>query len=237
MSSKIDLTFLKQLFPKNGNFLKSIFIIALILLGSISFYKTTSFFTVQADEMNGYFQDKDSIIEKTVFAYQSDKKEIKQLKEQFEILSLLKKPHLVTAKKYASFNYSFSIFLTLFLTITAILGFIIVKIGWDNVTSFYLKTAFLISFFFSSIFGILPKVLGNQDNIKNNLTKYNFYNGLQLDVYSLINDNKGYLERNTTQSLDSLNLEILAITQNIKENQDLYFDVYIDRVPKEIKPF
>lgn len=216
---------------------KILFFAIPILITVLLFWKTNEFFFKQSNEMKKYFKEKDSLMELTINSKKVEIPETIQLKKQFNFISKLKEPYIVTAKKYSSFNYSFSIFFTFFSILTGVIGFVIVKKGWDNVENFYLKTSFLISFFFSTFFGVLPKVLGNEENIKNNVTKYNYYSGLQLDIYTLLNDNKGYLRRNTRQSLDSLNLEIYAITENIKENQDLYFNVFIDRVPKEIKPF
>jgi hypothetical protein len=216
---------------------KILFFATPIVITAFLFWKTNEFFFEQSNEMRKYFKEKDSLIGLNVNSKKVDVAEAIQLKKQFNIIEKMKEPYIVTAKKYSSFNYSFSIFFTFFSILTGVIGFVIVKKGWDNVDNLYLKISFLISFFFSTFFGVLPKVLGNEENIKNNITKYNFYSGLQLDIYTLINDNKGYLKRNTPQSLDSLNLEILSITKNIKENQDLYFNVFIDRVPKEIKPF
>ena len=221
----------------NSNTLKVIFSFFLLVIPIMIFLMTINFFKGQSNEMEKIFKEKDSIVENSVYSFKSNIKEIKQLKEQFEIVNKIKKPYFTTAKKYSSYHYTFSILFTLFSILTGILSFLILLKGWENVNSFYLKSAFLVSFFWVSLFGILPNVLGNNQNIKNNLGKYNFYNGLHLDIYSLINDNKGYIKRDTKYSLDSLNLEILSITKNIKENQDLYFDVFIDKVPKEIKPF
>jgi len=237
MANKIKLSIFKKALKKDLNLIKIMFVFIMFSMIIISFYGTNNFFKNQSEQLKSSFKIKDSFLEKTLYSIKSETKESIQLKEQFEIISNIKEPYLVTAEKYSSFNYTFSIFFTIFSILSGILGFIILQNGWSNLKNFYLKASFLISFFCSTLFGVLPNVLGNEENIKNNLSKYNFYNGLQLDIYSLISDNKGYLKRNTPNSIDSLNREILSITKNIKENQDLYFNVYIDQVPKEIKPF
>ena len=140
------------------------------------------------------------------------------------------------AQRFNSYGYSFTIFFAIISIISDILGFLLIKKGWDNTESFYLKASLLIAFFCSTLFGILPNVFSTKENNKNNLTKYNYLGGLQLDIYDLVTDYRGFIKRNTIASLDSLNLTISSITECIKENQDIYFDTYNDKVPTDIKP-
>jgi hypothetical protein len=79
--------------------------------------------------------------------------------------------------------------------------------------------------------------MNNEENVKNNLSQYHLYSGYQMDLYTLSKDNKGYFERNSKGSKDSLNLEIRAISKSIKDNENLYFDIKIDQVPTDVKPF
>ena len=78
--------------------------------------------------------------------------------------------------------------------------------------------------------------MGTEENIKNNLSQYHLYSEIQLDLYTLAKDNKGYFKRNDSTSLRKLNLEIMDITKRIKENETMYFDTYIDKVPSNISP-
>ncbi|MGG8497771.1 hypothetical protein ACQY1Q_15275 [Tenacibaculum sp. TC6] len=236
MNSKIKLSVFKKALNQDIKIIRVLFGLLSVLIISFMFSLTINKYTKTANVISLSFSKKDSIIKRAIYNADFKIKEVSQLKEQFGIIEEIKKSYLFIAHRYSSYNYSFSIFFTVFSIVTGILGFIIVKIGWDNTNNYYLKSAFLISFFCSTLFGLLPNVFGTKENIKNNLTKYNFYSGLQLDIYNLVSDNSGYIKRSTKQSIDSLNTEITLITKKIKENQDLYFDIHIDKVPTDFKP-
>lgn len=214
------------------------YVVLCLLIVSLLFFKgTLPYYEASARDVKGAMIEKDSIIEKAIYAMPFEGPEAIQLKEQYEIAREIKDSHMMIAFHYTVYNYGFTIFFTVFSVITGILGFLLVKKGWDNTQNFYLRASFLLSFFFSSLFGIFPRVMSNEDNVKNNLSKYHLYTGIQMDLYTLAKDNKGYFERNTKASMDSLNREIIAITKSIKDNEDLYFDIKIDEVPSEVKPF
>ena len=233
MDNKLKLSIFKRALQSNLKILQSAFVILIMTVITIAFFTTVSKYRDITSILSESFERRDSIIKTAIYNLKADNSEVIQIKEQFQIVEEIKSSYLFVAKKYTSFNYSFSIFSVL----SGILGFLLLKQGWDNSQGFFLKSSFLMAFFCSSLFGILPNVFGAKDNIKNNLTKYNYYSGVQLDLYSLPKDNKGYIKRSTTNSLDSLNKELISITKKIKENQDLYFDIYIDKVPSDIKPF
>lgn len=235
MDNKIKLSIFKRAFHTNVKLLHIGFVVLIMTIVVISFFSTESKYRLVTNILSSNFERTDSIIDSAIYDLDSDKPEKIQIKEQFQIVEEIKSSYLYIAKRYTSFNYSFSIFFTVFSVLSGIMGFLIVKKGWDNTQGFYLKSSFIIAFFFSSLFGILPQVFEPKENIKNNLTKYNYYSGIQLDLYTLAKDNKGFFKRNTKNSIDSLNNELMFITKRIKENQDLYFDIYIDKVPTDIK--
>lgn len=160
---------------------------------------------------------------------------IKRLRQQYDIIDKMKQNYLTMAKYYYEYSYAFDLFFAILSVLSAFLGFLVLKNGWEGTKSFYLKSAFLVVAFYSSLFGVLPEALNNKENIKNNLDKYNYFNGLQFDIYDLTSDNKGFLKRNTAASLDSLNAQISLINKSIKENQEMYFDTQMDAVPDNIK--
>ncbi|NQY05493.1 MAG: hypothetical protein HRT68_04620 [Flavobacteriaceae bacterium] len=237
MKTKTRFALLRRALVRDINFIKALYVVIILAITTVVFFSLVQRYINTGQKVTEIFESKDCILENAVFEVSSTQPEIKQLKEQFLVIAEIKNSYLFMAEKYSAFNYTFSIFLTLFSIISGILGFIILKKGWDNIKNYYLKASFLIAFFCSTLFGVMPSVFSAKENIKNNLTKYYFYSGLQVDIYGLAKDNKGYLKRNTPQSLDSLNLEINAINQKIKENQNLYFDINIDKIPKEVKPF
>ena len=199
-------------------------------------YKRQRLYDNAAETMVTYFEKRDGTIQKALDGTTSNLREVAQLKEQFLMIADIKESYLYIFKTYSAYNYTFSGFFTFFSVLSGILGFLVLKGGWDNTNNFYLKATFIGVFFCSTLFGILPNVFATKDNIKNNLAKYNYYSGLQLDIYDLANDNQGYIKRNTAGSLDTLNMKISAITKGIKDNQSLHFEINIDQVPTDIQP-
>jgi len=232
----MKLSVFKKVFKNDTNILRVTYVIFLISIISYAFMSTAYKYRDNADIIIKSYEKRDSIIKEGVYSLKLQNPEFEQLKELYNMIAKIKEPYLYIAHTYTAFNYSFIIFFTIFSIISGILGFLILKKGWDNSDDYYLKASFLIVFFFSTLFGVLPKVFVTKENIKNNLVSYNYFNGLQLDIYDLARDNKGYFESENPASLDSLNTEILSITEGIKVNQNLYFDIHVDKVPTEIKP-
>ncbi|WP_298418361.1 hypothetical protein [uncultured Kordia sp.] len=219
-----------------GNILKIGYVVFVTLVITIAFIITIRLYYDTAETMVSLFEKRDETIQNALNAATSDLREVAQLKEQFGMIANIKESYLYIFKTYSAYNYTFSGFFTFFSVLSGILGFLVLKGGWDNTKNYYLKATFIGVFFCSTLFGILPNVFATKDNIKNNLAKYNYYSGLQLDIYELINDNHGYIKRNTKGSIDTLNLKIADITKGIKENQTLHFEIHIDKVPTDIQP-
>jgi len=238
METKTRFSIFKKALERDIEWVRVGFVVILFaLVGTAFFGVTVPFYNNSARDVKGALLEKDSIIEKAIYKMPYTGKEAEQIKEQYEISREIKDSYMMIAFHYTVYNYAFSIFFTVFSVITGLLGFLLVKKGWDNTKNFYLRAAFLVSFFFSTIFGVFPRVMNNEENVKNNLSQYHLYSGYQMDLYTLSKDNKGYFERNSKGSLDSLNLEIMAISKSIKDNENLYFDIKIDQVPTDIKPF
>ena len=213
---------------------KPLFVV-ILLLGLIGTFRfSTGTFNNFAENINTQFRKRDSIIEKTVLEDKSKLPQKTKLKQQYIIAKETKKTYFIMAKSFNSFGYAFTVLFVISSIASAALAFLVLKKGWDNTESFYLKSAFLIFFFSASLFGILPKVFYNKENTKNNLDKYNYYSQLQIDIYELMQDNKRYIADENYKKLDSC---ITSINERIKANQDLYFDTDISKVPKDIKPF
>lgn len=226
--------FLKKLFK--GDVLKIGYIVFVTIIVSIAFITTIRLYDGAAEKVVSIFEKRDVTIQEALDATTSNLREVAQLKEQFRMIADIKESYLYIFKTYSAYNYTFSGFFTFFSVLSGILGFLVLKGGWDNTQNYYLKATFIGVFFCSTLFGILPNVFATKDNIKNNLAKYNYYSGLQLDIYDLVNDNQGFIKRNTAGSIDTLNMKISEITKGIKENQSLHFEIHIDKVPTDIQP-
>lgn len=214
------------------NLLKVLYV--LVVLSSIAIVFTIALKTVNSStkQIQSDFAERDQIIRKAIYGKKSAFVQIKKLQEQYAITETIKKSYFYIARKFNSYDFAFNIVFTFCSIISAMLAFLVVKKGWDNLKDFYLKSAFLIFFFSTSMFGVLPSVLNNKENAKNNLDKYNYYNGLQMDIYNLVKNNNHFLPDHP----DSLDIHIANINVNIKQNQNLYFDMKTEGIPKDIKP-
>lgn len=211
---------------------KTIFV-AVLLLGVLGTFKFANYtFNNFAENINEQFKKKDAVIDKAVLGDTSKLPQKIKLKQQYAIAKETKKTYFLMAKSFNSYGYTFTMLLVLSSITSAALGFIVLKKGWDNTHDYYIKAAFIVSFFCTSLFGVLPKVFYNKENTKKNLDKYNYYSQLQIDIYELMQDNKGFIANGELKKLDSC---ITNINERIKANQDLYFDTDISHVPKDIK--
>lgn len=232
----MKLSIFKRAFKKDIIIIRISFVILLLAIVGVSFWFCVYRYEQSAEVIKNIFKQRDSIVEKAILADTLKSRETNTLRELYYTIAEIKKSYLSIAQRFNSYGYSITILFAFTSIISGILGFMLIRKGWDNTESFYLKASFLVAFFCSTLFGVLPNVFSTKENTKNNLTKYNQFSALQIEIYDLVKDNRGYMKRNTTESLDSLNLNISTIIKNIKENQDLYFDTYIDKIPTDIKP-
>ena len=234
--TQIKLSVFRRAFNNEVIFIRAAFVVIVVSLIGYAFWISKNKYTATAEVVKTAFFERDKIIEKSILADTSKSIPVAKLREQYFAIAEIKKSYLFMAQRFNSYGYAFTIFFAFSSILSGILGFLLIKKGWDSTDSFYLKASFLIVFFCSTLFGILPNVFSTKENAKNNLNKYNYFSGLQLDIYDLIKDNRGFIQRNTSASLDSLNLTISSITKSMKDNQDLYFDTFIDKVPTDVKP-
>lgn len=219
-------------FNRDINVLRALFALSIFLIIGISFYFTTRAYDYTGALVSENFAKRDSLIKSSIINDSSKLVEVAKLKEQYLIIEPIKAAFLYNAVKFNAFGYSFTIFFAILAIATAILAFLLLRNGWEGTNNYYLKASFMIVFFSSTLFKIFPDVFDNKNNTKNNLSKYNYYFGLQIQIYDLIKDNQGFIKRNQQ---DSLNIFISTINKNIVENQDLYFDIYTDKIPNDIK--
>lgn len=237
MEIKTRFEIFKRALQRDMKFIKVGYVVLLLLVISFMFFFVTiPTYTADVKDVRNSLVEKDSIVQLAVNNMIYEGPQAVQIKEQFQITKEVKESYMMVAFWYTVYNYSFSIFLTIFSVITGLLGFLLAKKGWDNTDNYYLKASFMVSFFCASLFGIMPRVMGTEDNIKNNLSQYHLYSEIQMDLYTLAKDNKGYFKKNDSTAIKNLNKEILAITERIKTNENLYFDIHIDQVPTEITP-
>ncbi len=235
-SYKLKLSIFKKAFNYDINTIRVLYVVLTVCFIGLAFWVSKNKYTETAEIVKKTFYNRDSIIQQSILADTSKSIPVQKLREQYFAIAEIKKSYLFMAQRFNSYGYAFAIFFAISSILSGILGFLLIKKGWDATDSFYLKSSFLIIFFCTTLFGILPNVFNTKENAKNNLNKYNYFSGLQLDIYDLIKDNKGFIKRNTAASTDSLNLTISSINKSIKDNQDLYFDTFIDKVPTDVKP-
>jgi hypothetical protein len=178
-----------------------------------------------------YLDSGDGILTNAIAHDTSHHVQIQKLRQQHRITREMKEVYFYMAENYNRYGFAFTWLFAITSILTAIFGFLFIKKGWDNNNNDYLKIAFLICVFFSTLTGILPQVFNNKDNAQNNLSKYNYYSGVQMEIFDLFQDNSGYMRDG---NLDKLDTCISAINKKIRENNDLYFDVSIEKVPANI---
>lgn len=231
----MKLSIFKRAFKSDIEIIRVVFVVGLVLSITTMFYTSEYMFRKTSKSLIDNFSKRDSTLEKAIMSEPNKIPAIAKLKDLYFTISHVKKSYLFMADRFNSYGYTFAMFFSFFSIVTAVLTFLILRQGWENTDSFYLKSSFLIAFFCSTLFGILPTVFSTKENTKSNLAKYNFLSGLQLDIYDLVKDNKAYIKTNTKESLENLDKEILSITKSMKENQDLYFDIFIEKVPTSIQ--
>ena len=232
----MKLSIFRKAFNYDINIIRVLFVVLTVCFIGLAFWVSKNKYIETAEIVKKSFYERDIILQRSIILDTSKTAPTQKLLEQYFVIAEIKKSYLFMAQRFNSYGYAFTIFFAISSILSGILGFLLIKKGWDATDSFYLKSSFLIIFFCTTLFGILPSVFNTKENAKNNLNKYNYFSGLQIDIYDLIKDNKGYIKRNTVASLDSLNLTISSINTSIKENQDLYFDTFIDKVPMDVKP-
>ena len=163
METKTRFSIFKRALERDIEWVRVGFVVILFaLVGTAFFGVTVPFYNDSARDVKGALLEKDSIIEKAIYKMPFTGKEAEQIKEQYEISREIKDSYMMIAFHYTVYNYAFSIFFTVFSVITGLLGFLLVKKGWDNTKNFYLRAAFLVSFFLSHSYNIFQF---NSENI------------------------------------------------------------------------
>lgn len=109
---------------------------------------------------------------------------LRVLKKQYEICQNMKEYKEGVAVSYYVYYYSFSICSIVFTTLLSIGGIFLANKGWQ--TADPLLKAFLMTCIgISSIFYFLPKVLNNDENIKNCAEKVKSFENTQLEILNI----------------------------------------------------
>lgn len=208
------------------NYLKIYFCSTLIIFLLLLFYVHLHMYESMADKLEIYMIKRDIIVRQAINTFSDSSTQIKNLKNEFLIIEQIKGPYLLMAKSATTMWYALTAMFTLTSVTTAIFTFLIAKKGWDNITSFYFKSTFIIFLLVSTYFGIAPIVFNNKETGKFNMQKYCFFNQQQLLIYNAIKTHK-IAKNSKATSLDSL---VTKIDSNIQSNQDFYFDINQDKV-------
>lgn len=94
--------------------------------------------------------------------------------------------HLEIASKYYYNYHALSMMLIISSIGLGLCTFLLAKKGWDNEQNDYVKITFVVSFFFSSMFGLFVSTLKMEENFQVNLDKYNAITKIQLDIHSYL---------------------------------------------------
>jgi len=189
-------------------FVGSIFSTAIII-----YLISQSYFDHAGKKIEVHLKANDRYIATLIDSSDNHTIEYAKLKHLFVVNNELKNSFYTLADRFNTFDSTYTFSLIYSSIIFGILGFLLLKKGWDNTESYYLKAAFLCFFFITSFFGIIPKVFQSELNYRKNYEKYNFFNAIQLDIFSLSQDNQRFFANG---QMDSINVHINEIINGIK---------------------
>jgi hypothetical protein len=175
---------------------------------------------------------RDSIVKNGFINIPDSSLQIVELKSRFNQIDILKQSYLTFSVNAYSVWYASTHLFVLTSILFAIAGFLIAKQGWDNIKNFYLKASFLMLFFFTTYFGLIPTVFNNKEVGQENTNKYFNLESVQIDITELLKNNKSMLINNKLPNIDSA---IHQIDSRIKAINNINFDIYSDKVPKSYK--
>jgi len=214
---------------------KILFVVAILAaLFGLFQYNYNAYKTSATKEIIEKFREKDSLMAKQVSTLPDSLFQTRKLKSSFQIIQKIKEPYLGTAFIYGSNGYAYTMLFVFSSITTSLMTFWIVRKGWENIGSYYIRAGFILLLFTSTFSGVMQGVSDTKENTRKNIERYYFYNALQYDVLNQLNDNQGLFARKEYGKVDSF-LNTLNIA--IKSNADIYFNFEIDKVPKELKPF
>lgn len=218
----------------NNTLLRKYLFVASILITAIVIYLISqSYFDHAGKKIANHLINNDIYIASLIDSSDNHTIEYAKLKHLFIVNKELKNSFYSLADRFNTFDSTYTFSLVYSSIIFGILGFLLLKKGWDNTESYYLKAAFLCFFFITSFFGIIPKVFQSELNYRKNYEKYNFFNAIQMDIFNLSQDNQKFFANG---QMDSINVHINEIVNGIKSNQNIYFDKNIEAVPTNIQP-
>jgi hypothetical protein len=110
--------------------------------------------------------------------------QIATLKQQYLICNQIKLYYRALGTTYYVNYYAFSICSIIFTTLLTISAFLIGHKGWQT-SSIILKSFLATTVVLSSFYYFLPNVLGNKQNLKENMDKVKVMSKIQFDILSL----------------------------------------------------
>jgi hypothetical protein len=165
---------------------------------------------------------KSSIIEITL---RDSSLKITTLKKQYLVCDSIKRYYLNLGVAYYSNYYSFSICSIVFITLLTIAVFLVANKGWQN-SSIILKAFLLSNIVLSSFYYFLPNVLGNKENLKNNMEKVRIFEKIQFDMlslsYNIMQQDNKRVDSSIASYYDriSINLDFLTNIDDSKLNSE-----------------
>jgi hypothetical protein len=144
--------------------------------------------------------------------------------------------YIEIASKYFYTYQSCSMMLIICSTCLGLATFIIARKGWDNQANDYLRIAFVVSFFFSSMFGLFVTTLKMDENFKVNADKYNELTKVQIDIHSYLINYSCDDKLKSAIDCDSLNKLSEHIRDRVKEEVDLVAGIDFKAIPDQIVP-
>lgn len=145
--------------------------------------------------------------------------------------------HIEIASKYYYNYHALSMMLIVCSVLLGLCTFILAKKGWDNETNSYLKIAFILSFFFSSVFGLFATTLRMEENFQLNTAKYNALTKIQLDIHAYLADvHCDSINPLGQIDCDSLHIISQSTRTRLAKEIDLIVDIDLEKIPTQILP-
>ena len=213
-----------------------IFIFLIISIGVLLSIKNISVGnTIDADEIKKHYNEAElKIQDRLKESPRLDSINLcKNLKTIHSYIGDLKKSKIYLATTYQKFLiicFTIGIF---FITLTAVIAFVVTKKGWDN-SSRKRKGLLLTSAFYGLLLTAYPKLFDQDENYKTNFTDYTALSKAQLYIFVRLNP---YLDKhdNTLNKTDSVALLNAMDTATTVLMQHANIDISLDKKQLEMK--
>lgn len=205
--------------------------VLLTLFVGLVFFISYVSFTSTSTNIKRQYELADAFMTEKIRTADTTKTCVSGLCNEYKILDAFKGQFILTAERYEILFFCCSVMLLVCSILTGILAFTVASIGWVPTSPFY-KAAFLTMFFYTTFFGLVPKVFDHEGNAEKNITKYFVLTNLQTDIYNAV-----ALKSNSTSRMDSVQCKTFSeMTAALKANRNLFITIRTENIPTKIDP-